>query len=311
MSSADAILEHLMQRAPTSLPLDTLEAWWSIHEATVGAFERPVDVAMAAGFAADRLGWAFGSGYQCAGEAMFGARARGRRTALCATEQDGVHPRAIRTRLERHGGGWLLNGEKSFVTFGAEAVLLAVVASIGQSADGKNMLKVALVEPGAGVHISVHDVGAFVPEIPHARVRFDGVALTDADLLPGDGYDVYLKPFRTVEDIHVHAALVGYLVAVARRHALSRHLVERLLASATSLRSLASADPSRPALHVALGGVLANTGVLLADMETEWPRVGAPTRERWQRDRALLDVAGRARGLRLEAAWKRLTEPGA
>ena len=39
----------------------------------------------------------------------------------------------------------------------------------------------------------------------------------EADLLPGDGYDIYLKPFRTIEDIHVHAALIGYLVGVARR----------------------------------------------------------------------------------------------
>ena len=40
---------------------------------------------------------------------------------------------------------------------------------------------------------------AFVPEISHAEVELDRVKVSDADVLPGDGYDDYLKPFRTIE----------------------------------------------------------------------------------------------------------------
>ncbi len=37
--------------------------------------------------------------------------------------------------------------------------------------------------------------------------------VADDELLPGDGYDDLLKPFRTIEDTHVLAAAVGWDLA--------------------------------------------------------------------------------------------------
>ena len=54
-------------------------------------------------------------------------------------------------------------------------------------------------------------------QLGHLFVSLSDVAITAHEILPGDGYDRYLKPFRTVEDIHVHAALLGHAIGAARR----------------------------------------------------------------------------------------------
>ncbi len=100
----------------------TLERWWSMYQDLTGSSgER----ARAGGRASDRLGFAFASGYQAAAERMFGA---GRKTALCATEAGGNHPRRIQTTLL----DGRVTGEKTFVTLGTHADRLAVVARVGE-----------------------------------------------------------------------------------------------------------------------------------------------------------------------------------
>ncbi len=46
----------------------------------------------------------------------------------------------------------------------------------------------------------------FVPEVPHARVQLNDVRLDAAALLPGDGYQAYVQPFRSIADMHVTLA---------------------------------------------------------------------------------------------------------
>jgi hypothetical protein len=155
--------------------------------------------------------------------------------------------------------------------------------------------------PGVTLEVSA---AAFVPEIAHARVTLDGAA---GEVLPGDGYADYVKPFRTVEDIHVHAALVGYWFGVARQRGFARALIERLAMTAAALAALGAEDARAPATHVALGGVLAATADLVAELEAAWADVPDEEWDRWQRDRAILRVAGKARGERLARAWEALT----
>ena len=178
-----------------------------------------------------------------------------------------------------------------------------MVASTGEDG-GKNRLRVVRVRadaPGLRLHPTT---APFVPEIPHAEVELDGVIATDADLLPGDGYDAYLKPFRTIEDVHVHAALAGYLIGVARRRRLpARPAVERLLGLAAATRSLAHADPKAATTHAALAGVLDLAARLVAELEPLWAAAPDDEWARWQRDRPLLRVAGTARAARRERAW--------
>ena len=257
---------------------------------------RPIDVALRAAHAADGLGAAFVAGYGAALRTLVPEVMA--RTSLCATEEGGAHPRAIQTRL----ADGVLSGKKRWSTLAMEAQLLLVVASVGTDAEGKNRLRLVRVSPRArGVTITPMPPAPFAPEVGHAEITFDAVSVLPTDVLPGDGYDDYLKPFRTVEDVHVHGALLAWMLGLAERHRWPRELVERLLAAVSGIRTLATAPPLAPETHVALAGAIALTRELVE--RAPWDSLDADALARWQRDRPLLEVAGKARAARLEAAW--------
>ena len=305
----DALLRFALE-PPTAPAGDDLRAWWDAIDHGCAAFGATCERALARGACADRLGFAFAGGYAEALRALVPELPPGSIASLCATEEGGVHPRAIRTRLaEIAPGRYELTGRKKWATAATAAASLLVVASTGEEG-GQNRLRVVRVRadaPGLRLHESR---APFVPEIPHAEVELSGVAVTDAEILPGDGYDAYLKPFRTIEDLHVHAALAGYLLGVARRRRLARELQERLLALAAAVLGLAGAGPRAAATHAALAGVIELAGRLVGEVETAWG--AAPDEEwaRWQRDRGLLRVASQARAARRERAWEILDGGG-
>jgi acyl-CoA dehydrogenase len=306
----DDILRFLITTAPQPVPLQSLEDWWRQHLSLAPRFTTPVDHALAGGFLADRLGFAFASGYHSALRSLFPDLPLERRAALGATEAGGAHPSAIQTRLSGGDGqGPLrLTGSKAFITLGTAADMLFIVASEGQDAEGRNRLRMVRVDSRReGLRFSELPPAPFVPEIPHAELELREVAVAPDEVLPGDGYTRYLKPFRTVEDCHVHAALLGWLLQVARRSGWSERVQDEVLAQAVMFRGLALADPSSPAVHVALGGALDLSRRLVEGLEQAWQQVDAPTRERWERDRSLLGVAGKARSKRREVARQRLS----
>ena len=299
-------LHFLLTESPEPLPLDSVDAWWRRHLELLPRFPAPADLALAGGFRADRLGYAFASGYHAAHRSLFPRLSTDRPCALCATEPGGAHPAAIQTRLTDTGSGLRLSGAKTFVTLGTRAELLLVVASEGQDAQGRNRLKMVSVDARRpGLRVTALPELPFVPEVPHAELVLEDVAVTPDEVLPGDGYALYLKPFRTVEDCHVHLALLGWLLQVARRNGWPEPVREELLALAVMMRGLAQADPTDVATHLALGGALELARRALERVGPLWAQVDAPTRERWERDRKLLDIAGKVRAKRLEAARQR------
>jgi hypothetical protein len=294
----DPLLRFALAPQPTTTT-DQLAAWWEMTAARRDAWSSTVDRAFAGGACADRLGFAFAGGYAEALRALVPTTTG--ICALCATEEGGAHPRAIQTRLD----GGRLTGKKKWATIASHAEALLVVASIGNDPQGRNRLRVVRVPTGSRGVVLAPASAAFVPEIPHASVEFDDVAVADADVLPGDGYDDYLKPFRTIEDIHVHAALTGYLIGVARRNSLPRETVDRLLALALATHAVATCDPKATATHLALAGVLDIAANLVVEVETAWRALPLDAeRTRWERDRALLMVAGKARAARRDKAWE-------
>jgi hypothetical protein len=150
----------------------------------------------------------------------------------------------------------------------------------------------------------------FTPEIPHARVTFDRVRVAAADVLPGDGYERYLKPFRTIEDVHVHGAVTAWVLAVGCRSGWPEDAREALVGVLVGARAVALADPALRETHLALAGVLACGRLALEATRPHWALVDAPTRAIWERDAALLQVASRARAARAQAAWQALTASG-
>lgn len=295
-------------RPPAVTAVGSAREYWEAHRARAAGLA-PFDAAVLGGVHADRLGWAFVAGYEAAVRVLDPALPAGAAAALCATEARGVHPRDIETAARREGGEWVVDGVKVFATLAAEADVLLVVASAGAGEGGRNRLVVVRVParaPGVTVEAPGREI-PFAPEIAHHVVRFEGVRVPESAALPGDGYEDALKPFRSIEDVHVFAAALAYLCGAAGRFDWPRRYREQVVAAVMALRALAgSASRLRtPESHVALGGALALGRELVDAAEALWDQAEAAERERWRRDRPLLEVAGKARAARLEAAWRR------
>jgi acyl-CoA dehydrogenase len=281
-----------------------LRAYRSIHAG------HTVEQAALAGLVADGMGWAFAAGYEAAlarldPQGMQG----GVLGALCATEEGGGHPRAIRSALTPRDDGFALSGTKTWVTLGDEADLLLVVASVGADREGRNRLRVARVPtPRKGVAIHRQPPLAFVPEIAHAKATFDDVAIEAREILPGDGYGDALKPFRTIEDIHVMASVLGWAIGVGRASDWPRSWIDEALALVVVLHAASDRPQLAPETHVVLAGAQSLARRLLGG--APWAQTSELTRSRWERDGRLLEVAGAVRGAREKAAWQALGQAG-
>ena len=303
------VLAYLLA-APLSRPEATLEKWLDGIESC--PFNGSVERAIWGGFHADRLGFAFAAGLQSAIRRLFEHAAQVQhleraiavpaRAALCVTESGGPSPSAIKSRLDKEGGNLVLNGEKTFGTMASLAQELLVVASRGVGTDGKNRLRIVRVNPKAkGVTLVPREPTPFAPELPHAKITFDHVIVEDRDVLPGDGYAHWTKPFGTLEHIHVLAAAAGYLAAVARTYDFARDTLAETISLALSLIDAGARDPSAPLTHVLLAGHFATARSLF---ETpEWQKANPNERTRFERDKPLLLIAEGARNRRTEVAF--------
>ncbi len=282
------------------------EVWEAYgHERSSGL--SPFATAVLVASRVDRLGFAFAVGYSAALEHMIdGVRLP---CALCVTEAKGNSPRAIETTLERKDDRYELGGTKTFVTFGSSAETLLVVARTGAKPDGRPDLAVVQIPADReGVLLQKLPETPFVPEVPHASVQFEGVWVLPNERLPGDGYLDYVKPFRTIEDIHVVGATLGYLVGLARRTQAATALISELTADLVALDRLREGPPLDPRVHIALHGVYQRVTRLIAGEELARLLDSAPEeeRDRWERDQPLLQVASKARAARFDAAKKEL-----
>lgn len=286
---------------------DAVDPWWDCYRRERCAWTNPIDQAIAGGVLADRVGYAFAAGYQAALRRMIPDAPEDRIVCLSVTEAGGGHPRAIESSLTRAlDRSWRLNGRKRWATLSAHGGTAFVAASTGHDGAGRNQIRVARVDlASAGVNIEAMPPTAFVPEIPHGQLFFENVQVDDAALLPGDGYADYVKPFRTLEDIFVGAAVLTYVVGVAIRYAWPRDAVAEILHLVAALRSLGEADPRSAAIHLALEGLLESRHRLMMQVDELWELVDVDERLRWQRDRPLTQVAQKVRALRTEAAWQR------
>lgn len=279
--------------------IGSLEEWRSLHLQTIAGIERPIERAIAAAARMDRLGYAFASGYQAALSALYPGLTGS--CALAATEEGGAHPRAINSSL-RDGK---VSGKKVWCTLSPVASEVLVVARTGEDESARPILKVARVRlDRAGVRIEPMPDAPFVPEIPHATVVFDAAAVEE--IFPGDGYSDYLKPFRTIEDIHVLAAALAHLSARGLREKWDLEVVEDLLGSLSSVIGLSVLPVGSPVTHLALAGAWRAASALFSRLDPLIAARGGDQAARWARDRPLFSVAQRARDARRAAARERL-----
>jgi len=295
--------------------VETVAQWWPGWLAISAAHVSPIERAIAGGFAADRVAWAFACGYQAALRALVPDLPADALAAFCVTEEAGNRPRDIQTTIT-HGAddSVSLTGAKRWTTLGPDSSLLLVVGREVNAADGDGSdrlrLRVARVPSGApGLSLVAMPATRFVPEVPHARVQLDHVRLPASALLPGDGYAAFVKPFRTIEDTHVTAAVLAYLLREARARSWPTDLRERLAATLAALVAVATGRADSPATHIVLEGALRWAHQLYSEAGPLWAAAADEAGARWQRDAALFAVAGTARAQRATRAWERLSQP--
>ncbi|WP_111655490.1 acyl-CoA dehydrogenase family protein [Isoalcanivorax indicus] len=285
---------------------DWLASWRCLAE----QHPAPVTLALRGGFVADRLGWAFAAGYQAAMRAAFPGG--GMTEAFCATESSGQKPRDLTTALTRTAVGVVLDGAKSWSTFGAACDYLLVVARdpAAEEQAGRPVLRVIRVPASApGVAFTAQSPLPFISEVPHTAVTFTGVTLPESALLQGDGYSDYLKPFRTIEDIHVTLAMLAHALREVRRVNAAGDtagLLAELGVCLAACAHLAAASPLAPSTHLLLETVQQQATALYGRVGERLLASGDVAAARWQRDTPIFGVAGKARALRVQRAREQL-----
>jgi alkylation response protein AidB-like acyl-CoA dehydrogenase len=311
MLAAMTLFSALLESPIDDVAIDDIAAFWPRYLAIVARAPRTFDRAVLSGLVADRLAWAFAGGYRSALARLVPDLREDAMAALAVTEAGGNTPKAIATRLDHDGTRLVLHGDKTWTTLGPRATELLVAARVDAPGSARPELRVVRVSATApGVTITPMNEMPFVPELPHASVSLRGVVVDEASVLLGDGYDHYVKPFRTVEDIHVIGAALGHVVRELRRRqtndvdrASARAVIERALAAIAALSSLADAPALSAPTHVALAGAITIGKEAVLAFDALLANATDPAAERFRRDRTLLGVAGSARAKRLENAW--------
>ena len=266
-----------------------------------------IDRALLRAAHADRPAFAIAAGHQAALRQLCPALGWSEVVAFCASEERGAHPRHLRTELKPAAGGtFRLSGRKQWASLAPDSDLLLVIASTGVERD-RNPLRTVMVSTDRdGVDVRAMPGSEHQSEIRHAVIIFDAVVVEPDELLPGDGYTRYLKPFRSIEDLHIAAALAATTLAHAVRLRWPEHEVEALIANLLAFRELGRGSVLAPVEHLALAGVVARQQELRQRQRELWQRADDATRRRFCPDREPPAVAARAKELRREAAWRRL-----
>ncbi|WP_281645645.1 acyl-CoA dehydrogenase family protein [Parendozoicomonas sp. Alg238-R29] len=282
---------------------DDWKAFWQKEERRIplSSPERgTLEQAFYDGCRADRVAWAFAGGYQWAIRSLLPSYIDNSSIlALCITESGGGHPKKIHSELKQSGNNWNLSGKKQFVSGGTGADVLVIAAREGEQLDGRPQLRMLTLEADtAGLTLQDMPALSIVPEVPHASVVMEGIQVSSEQVLPGDGYLNYIRPFRMCEDLHVQAALLGMVVRKAHSQKVVE-MVEQALAYFHLLKGCQlQEEPS--AAGLAMAGFEPRLMSLLDDV------MGIITDEdelrAWKRDKQLLSVAGKARAIRKEKA---------
>jgi hypothetical protein len=254
----------------------------------------PFELAVAGGRRMATPGLAFLVGYQAALR-MLWPSAPLSLGALCATEQRSLRPADMQTRLK----DLRLSGRKDFVTAGDAADWLLVAARSEEPGEPPR-LSLAVVYPGEpGVKVEKLPALPLMPDISHGRLHLDGAL---CELLAGDGWDAYVKPFRSLEDVYVLSAMTAWLYGVGQDSDWPQTLQLRLLALLAGCAEASRQAPNNPAGHVVLGGLFAQFEALAGEMDQALGNGPVEWAQMWQRDKGVMQLAAGARAKRLAKA---------
>jgi acyl-CoA dehydrogenase len=130
--------------------------------------------------------------------------------AYAVTEAEaGSDPSRIQTTARRSDGGWVIDGEKWFVTYGDIAAVYIVMANA--LVEGERLPTLFLVDRGAG-GIELVDDPPFTHTYPHGHptIRFTGVEVAEDAVIGGvGGGDELQRAWFTEERLGIAARGVG------------------------------------------------------------------------------------------------------
>lgn len=334
-------LTYLLSAAPEPLAAGNDPAGWyralsmrvlaPWNRETPGAAEAPGRAhfghGLLGGFAADRPAWAMVAGHQgairrlawqCDGLHLL---PEGGIVAFCASEEGGAHPRAVRSSLAAAPeGGFLLSGQKRWATLAPSAAALLLIASVGREGDRNRLRALCVPSDRRGVSIEPMTFDSAAggrgrvtanAEVRHAVVDLNDVPVAKAELLGGDGYVDAIKPFRTIEDLYIGAAMTAHNLALARRSGWPESAVEDLLLLLAAAEALAFGPLDEPAAHLGVAALSRATARVRKAHAAHWELVDEEAAAAWKRATSGAAVAARARELRRQAAWQRLAAPDA
>ncbi len=264
----------------------------------------PFAAAVRFGLTAGQLAFAFAGGYQAALRRLLPTLSPTAFGALLLSEGRRQRPDELQTTLVPLGDGrYRLDGEKSYVTGATAADPLLVVARNGVAPDGRVLSALLVLPPDLpGIRQEAgRDLG-FLAALPHGRARFEAVEVASSMIAPGDGWTAYARPFRTLEDVHVQAAVAAHVAAEALRRDWPAALVASLAGCLARLAQCAQYAPDDAHGHL-----------LLAAAERELQQAAAQVNELvagaddafardWRANHLLVALAAPARAARLAKA---------
>jgi acyl-CoA dehydrogenase len=175
--------------------------------------------------------------------------------AFALTEPEaGSDVAATSTTAERGSGGWILNGEKTYISNGGIADVYVVFARTGEAPGARGLSAFLMPADAAGLEI-VSRIEVMAPH-PLAHLRLSGVVLPEAALIgrPGEGFKLamsVLDVFRAT----VGAAALGF----ARRaldEALARVRVRRIAGAALAELQMVQGHIADMALEIDAAALL-------------------------------------------------------
>lgn len=275
------------------LPAAPLEDWYAAVQAR-SAGASPFEQALLGGAWAATPGLAFLAGYQAALRVLWPAAPQGL-GALCVTENRSTRPADMTTRLE----GLQLTGRKDFVTAAEAAEWLLVAAREESDGEAPRIALMVVRNGDPGVKVEPLPALPLMPDVGHARLE---LRAAPSERLAGDGWADYVKPFRTLEDVHVLTALAAWLYGVGRECGWPPALQMKLLAILAGASETARQPATSAAGHVLLAALFDQLEGLAGELEAALAAGPQHWQTLWLRDRGLLRVASAARAKRLTNA---------
>lgn len=300
--------EQLLTPTIKQVKHTSMTQWHNHFITTTQRFSSTLEQAAMGGRYSHNMSFAFSAGYQSAIQSLF-KPAKPMLASLCVTEKEGNRPKNIKSIMTKHNLNYQLNGTKSFITGANEATQLyiAVTTPCMNIANDRPVIKMISIPANtSGTVIKPSQTLPFVPDVSHGSAIFDNVNIASSEILEGDGYSLYVKPFRTHEDIHVLAATLGYRIAEALNSHWSHKSIEAHITLLSSILSLSTDSFDEPTTHVIFSGCRNQFNSLIQQTDAEFELNNHEGYKDWLRDKALLDIASKAHQVRTERAWDQL-----